>query len=66
MELRRAWRRTAMKKLDLKLIEYLLMAGFIAVTAGTVVPGFADNMTPIFSRVGSLMFDAFFFLFLNA
>jgi len=55
-----------MKKLDLKLIDYLLLAGLIAVTAGTVVPGFAHTMTPIFSKVGSITIDAFFFLFLNA
>jgi hypothetical protein len=66
MELRQAGRRTAMKKLDLKLIDYLLMAGLIAVTAGTVVPGFADSMTPIISQGGSIMFDAFFFIFCNA
>ena len=63
-----------MKKLELKqtdtfchnLIDYSLIAGFVAVTAGTVVPGLADSMSPIFSKVGSMMFDAFFFLFRNA
>jgi Flp pilus assembly pilin Flp len=63
-----------MKKLELKLtntsdhnlIDYSLIAGLVAVTAGTVVPGLADSMTPIFSKVGSITIDAFFFLFFNA
>ena len=55
-----------MKKLDLSLVDYLLMAGLIAVTAGTAVPRLADSMTPILSKVDSIMIDAFFFLFLNA
>ncbi len=52
--------------MKLELIDYFLIAGFVAVTAGTVVPGFADSMAPIFSKGGSIMIDAFFFLFFNA
>jgi len=55
-----------MKKLALKvkalnntsgqdLIEYALMAGFVAVTAGAIMPGVASSISSIFSQVGSVM-----------
>ena len=55
-----------MKKLVLKvkalkntsgqdLIEYALMAGFVAVTAGAIMPGVASSISSIFSQVGSVM-----------
>lgn len=55
-----------MKKLILKiqalrdtrgqdLIEYALMAGFVAVAAGAVMPGVASSISSIFSQVGSVM-----------
>ena len=34
------------------LIEYALMAGFVAVAAGAVMPGVADSISTIFSQVG--------------
>jgi Flp pilus assembly pilin Flp len=37
------------------LIEYALMAGFVAVAAGAVMPGVADSISSIFSQVGSVM-----------
>ena len=37
------------------LIEYALMAGFVAVAAGAVMPGVADSISTIFSKVGSAM-----------
>jgi Flp pilus assembly pilin Flp len=40
------------------LIEYALMAGFVAVAAGAVMPGFASSISTIFSKVGSVMADA--------
>jgi pilus assembly protein Flp/PilA len=33
------------------LIEYALMAGFVAVAAGAVMPGVGDSINTIFSRV---------------
>ncbi len=36
------------------LIEYALMAGFVAV-AGAVMPGVADSISTIFSQVASVM-----------
>ncbi len=33
------------------LIEYALMAGFVAVAAGAVMPGVADSISTIFSKV---------------
>ena len=35
------------------LIEYALMAGFIAVAAGAVMPGIGNNISAIFSKVAS-------------
>ncbi len=37
------------------LIEYALMAGFVAVTAGALMPGFSSSISTIFSQVGSVM-----------
>jgi Flp pilus assembly pilin Flp len=37
------------------LIEYALMAGFVAVAAGAVMPGVATSISTIFSQVGSVM-----------
>ena len=35
------------------LIEYALMAGFVAVAAGAVMPGVAEQVGTIFSKVNS-------------
>jgi len=37
------------------LIEYALMAGFVAVAAGAIMPGIATSISTIFSKVASLM-----------
>jgi pilus assembly protein Flp/PilA len=37
------------------LIEYALMAGFVAVSAGAVMPGVASSISTIFSKVGSVL-----------
>lgn len=37
------------------LIEYALMAGFVAVAAGAVMPGVASSISTIFSRVASVL-----------
>jgi pilus assembly protein Flp/PilA len=37
------------------LIEYALMAGFIAVAAGAIVPGVASSIKSIFSKVSTVM-----------
>ena len=37
------------------LIEYSLMAGFVAVAAGAIMPGVSSNISKIFSKVGSVM-----------
>lgn len=35
------------------LIEYALMAGFVAVAAGAIMPGVSASISTIFSKVGS-------------
>jgi pilus assembly protein Flp/PilA len=37
------------------LIEYALMAGFVAVAAAAIVPGVSVSISKIFSRVGSAL-----------
>lgn len=37
------------------LIEYALMAGFVAVSAGAIMPGVASSISTIFSQVASVM-----------
>ncbi len=37
------------------LIEYALMAGFVAVTAGAVMPNVATSISKIFSHVSSVL-----------
>jgi len=37
------------------LIEYALMAGFVAVSAGALLPNIATSISSIFSKVGSVV-----------
>ena len=37
------------------LIEYALMAGFVAVAAGAIMPGVATSISQIFSKVSSVL-----------
>ena len=37
------------------LIEYALMAGFVAIAAGSIMPGVARSISTIFSRISSTM-----------
>ena len=40
------------------LIEYALMAGFVAVAAGAIMPGVASSISTIFSKISSVMAKA--------
>lgn len=40
------------------LIEYALMAGFVAVAAGAIMPGVATSISTIFSQVSSVLSGA--------
>ncbi len=40
------------------LIEYALMAGFVAVAAGAIMPGVASSINVVFSKVNSIMIVA--------
>jgi pilus assembly protein Flp/PilA len=37
------------------LIEYALMAGFVAVAAGAIMPGVATSISTIFSQIASVL-----------
>jgi len=37
------------------LIEYALMAGFVAVAAGAIMPGVASSISTIFTKVSSVV-----------
>jgi pilus assembly protein Flp/PilA len=47
----RAWR----DRRGQDLIEYALMAGFVAVVAGAIMPGVASSISTIFSSISSVM-----------
>jgi len=49
--LMRAWR----DRRGQDLIEYALMAGFVAVAAGAIMPGVSSSISTIFSQVASVM-----------
>ena len=40
------------------LIEYALLAGFVAVSAGAIMPDVASSISTIFSKVSSVLFRA--------
>jgi Flp pilus assembly pilin Flp len=40
------------------LIEYALMAGFVAVAAGAIMPNIASSISTIFSQIASVMTGA--------
>ena len=40
------------------LVEYALLAGFIAVAAGALLPGISVSISTIFSRMGSVLTNA--------
>ncbi len=40
------------------LIEYALMAGFVAVAAGAIMPSVATSISQIFSQVASVLSNA--------
>lgn len=48
---RRIWTNTRGQDL----IEYALMAGFVAVAAGAIMPGVSTSISTIFSKIGSTM-----------
>jgi pilus assembly protein Flp/PilA len=50
-KLRKLWKQT----LGQDLIEYALMAGFVAIAAGAVMPNVATSISKIFSKVSSVM-----------
>lgn len=37
------------------LIEYALMAGFVAVAAGALMPAISGSISTVFSKIGSVM-----------
>ena len=48
-------------KQDMKgqdLIEYALMAGFVAVAAGALMPTVSTSISTVFSKIGSVMTEA--------
>ena len=47
----RIWKDTAGQDF----IEYALMAGFVAVSAGALMPGVATNISVVFSKVTSVL-----------
>jgi pilus assembly protein Flp/PilA len=50
----RIWRDTAGQDM----IEYALMAGFVAVAAGALMPSVSTSISTVFSKVSSVMTQA--------
>ncbi len=40
------------------MVEYALLAGFVAVAAGALLPGISTSVSTIFSRMGSVLTEA--------
>ena len=40
------------------MVEYALLAGFIAVAAGALLPGISDSISTIFSKMASIVANA--------
>ena len=40
------------------LVEYALLAGFVAVAAGALLPGISSSISTIFSKMGSVLSQA--------
>jgi Flp pilus assembly pilin Flp len=40
------------------LIEYALMAGFVAVAAGAIMPGVSTSISKIFSQIASVLINS--------
>ena len=56
---RRVWNLTFWKDTrGQDLIEYALMAGFVAVAAGAIMPGVASSISQIFSKIALVMTNA--------
>ena len=56
---RTLWRRRIFKDTrGQDLIEYALMAGFVAVTAGALMPSVSASISTVFSKIGSVMSSA--------
>ena len=54
--MKRQWfRKLAKNTLGQDMIEYALMAGFVAVAAGAVLPGVASSISTVFSAITSVM-----------
>jgi pilus assembly protein Flp/PilA len=54
ISLMRAWR----DRRGQDLIEYALMAGFVAVAAGAIMPGVSSSISTVFSNIASVMDSA--------
>jgi pilus assembly protein Flp/PilA len=54
LSLRQSWK----QKSGQDLIEYALMAGFVAVAAGAIMPNIAASISTIFSSIQSVMTGA--------
>ena len=55
LEILRFTRRLRADKSAQDMVEYALMAGFVAVAAGAILPPVADNISVIFSKLSSVI-----------
>jgi Flp pilus assembly pilin Flp len=57
-DVRQLWRRICVEDRGQDLVEYALLAGFIAVAAGVFLPDVSASMYTIYSRVASKLITA--------
>ncbi len=50
-----AWKEILKDTRGQDLVEYALLAGFVAVAAGALLPGISTSVSTIFSRMGSVL-----------
>lgn len=58
LRLKQCWSNSWKDKRGQDLIEYALMAGFVAVAAGAIMPNIASSISTIFSSIASVMTGA--------
>ena len=57
-EVRQLWLRISVENRGQDLVEYALLAGFVAVAAGVFIPDVSASMYTIYSRVASKLIVA--------
>jgi pilus assembly protein Flp/PilA len=58
IRIRRFFFRLLKERMGQDMVEYALLAGFVAVSGGALLPGVSESVSTIFSRLDSVLTDA--------